>query len=196
MTDANHSHLEQTLPGSYYFSDDIFRQEQEHIFAREWFCVGRAETVPNVGDFVHLDIVGQSILLVRTRQGDLRAFYNVCRHRGCRVHLPDAVVVPADGQHGRTGSFPGVIRCPYHSWTYELDGRLRSAPFLNDAIDKAAMGLYAVDVQTWGGFVFVNLSPDRPNTAQHTLLDQLGAFTLEHTRNYPLADLRAVHRLT
>jgi Rieske 2Fe-2S family protein len=154
--------LEPTLPGTAYTTAEAFAREKERIFSREWFCVGREEEVRNSGDFLHLDIAGESVLLVRTRQGTLSAFYNVCRHRGCRLQLGHEAkpVAQKATTSGPSGTFPGVIRCPYHSWTYELDGRLRSAPFLNDQLDKADFSLFPIGVETWGGFVFLNLTPD------------------------------------
>ncbi len=113
--------MERTLHRDFYFSDEIFRQEAERIFCREWFCAGREEDWPNPGDYHALDVLGESVLVVRTREGRLAAHYNVCRHRGSRL-------VP-EGAHG---NFTGAIRCPYHSWTYSLDGSLRAAPFLDE----------------------------------------------------------------
>src|SRR5271167_1540999 len=80
--------LEQTLPSSWYREERIFRLEKDRIFAREWLCVGREEELAAPGDYKLLNVIGESILLVRNRQGALRAFYNVCRHRGaqlCRI---------------------------------------------------------------------------------------------------------------
>jgi glycine betaine catabolism A len=187
--------LEETLPGEYYFSEAIFAREKERIFCREWFCAGRAEEIPQAGDFLNVDVAGESVLVVRTRQGDVRAFYNVCRHRGCRLHLDDPAKPTQALEAAPSGSFPGVIRCPYHSWTYELDGRLRSAPFLQEQIDKADFALYGVGVQLWGGFIWLNLAPAEAEARGYDLPAQLGAFTLQYTQNYPLAELRVVKRL-
>src|ERR671926_221065 len=81
------STLERTLPRDYYFSDEIFERERARIFLREWFCAGREEELPNTGDYLVLDVAGESVLLVRTRDGQLKAHYNVCRHRGCQLVL-------------------------------------------------------------------------------------------------------------
>jgi Rieske 2Fe-2S family protein len=113
--------LERTLHRDYYFSDAVFALERERIFAREWFCVGREEELAAAGDWITRDVAGESVLLVRTREGRLAAHHNVCRHRGARL-APECA----------RGSFPGGIRCPYHSWTYTLEGALRTAPFLDD----------------------------------------------------------------
>ena len=127
------------------------------------------------GDFLRADVVGESILVVRGEDGELGAFYNVCRHRG--AELVDTCGGPA------SGSFGAVIRCPYHSWSYGLEGGLRRAPFME--IDQP-IALHPVGVDTWGGFVFVHLTPSdaRP------LVDQLGAM-VDRVHRYPLAELRS-----
>src|SRR3954467_8483154 len=111
--------MEPTLHRDFYFLQEIFDAERERIFYREWFCAGREEELPQPGDYLVLDIAGESVLVVRGREGELAAHYNVCRHRGSRL-------VSDDGK----GSLGGAIRCPYHSWTYNLDGSLRTAPYL------------------------------------------------------------------
>ena len=80
--------LEPTLPAAFYFSDEIFALEKEHLFAASWMCVAREEQLPQPGDSLVLNVVGESILLVRNRQGALRGFYNVCRHRGAELCMP------------------------------------------------------------------------------------------------------------
>jgi Rieske 2Fe-2S family protein len=184
--------LEQTLPSSWYYSDDIYALEKERIFCREWLCVAREEELPAPGDFRVLDVVGESIILVRNRRGALRAFYNVCRHRGSRLCRTDEVA-PA-GMAVRGGVIAGrSILCPYHQWSYDLDGHLVAAPHLGTVpgFDKAAISLYPVGVECWGGFVFLNLTPGeaRPFAAQ------LGEIPQRISR-YPLADLRIGHSIT
>jgi Rieske 2Fe-2S family protein len=178
--------LEQTLPSSWYIDPAIYAREKERIFCREWLCVGREEEVPASGDFRLLDVVGESILLVRNRQGALRAFYNVCRHRGARLCRDGEAPTPGMAVQGGVVAGRSII-CPYHQWSYDLDGRLLAAPHLADVpgFDKSAISLYPVGVESWGGFVFLNLTPGeaRPFTAQ--LGDIPGRI-----RRYPLADLR------
>jgi Rieske 2Fe-2S family protein len=171
--------LERTLPRDHYFSPEIFAREQERIFWRDWFVVGRAEELAEPGDYVVKDVAGESILIVRTRSGALAAHYNVCRHRGSQL-------VPAGG----TGHFAGGIRCPYHSWTYTLEGGLRTAPFLDesDGLARSELSLHPVGVATWGGFLFLNL------TRGHTLESQLGAMP-DRLQRYPLEELRVARRI-
>lgn len=176
--------MEQTLHRDFYFSEEIFRREQERIFFREWFCAGRQEELPDPGDYRVLDVAGESILVVRTREGGLAAHYNVCRHRGSRLVL-----------EGCKGTFGGAIRCPYHSWTYTLDGALRTAPYLDeDGLDKTDLGLHPVGLECWGGFIFVNLTPVETVQRSYRLLEQLGSVPTRLAR-YPLAELRSGRRI-
>jgi len=178
-----------TLPRDAYRSAAWFERETEALFHREWFLVGRAEALRSSGDYLHLDVAGERLLVVRDRHGGLRAFHDVCRHRGSRLVLepPPGQADPAVA-HGR---FKGAIRCPYHAWTYGLDGELRVAPFLSehDGLRKEQLPLHAAAVETWGGFVFVNLAPGG------SLMDRLGAVP-ERTRNYPLEELRVARRIS
>jgi len=190
------SHLESSLPGAYYLSPEIFAREKERIFFHEWFCVGRVEQVPNAGEYLVANVAGESVLIVRTKAGELRAFYNVCRHRGCRLVLDDSPK-PRNGERpGCGGSFHNLIRCPYHSWSYNFEGELRGTPFLreSDQFHKADFSLYPVAVDTWGGFLFVNLSPKEAAAEGRTLLAQLGTVPEEFKR-YPLSSLRVGKRL-
>lgn len=134
--------------------------EREHIFYSEWMCVARDEDLPRPGDHRVLDVCGESVILVRNRAGALRAFYNVCRHRGSRLcALPGTANPPARG--GVMAG--GTILCPYHAWTYDLDGQLLNAPHLAKAegFRAADVHLYPVLAEAWGGFVFVHLTPAR-----------------------------------
>lgn len=189
--------LQQSLPSSYYHSDEIFSQEKEKIFCREWICVAREEQLAQPGDYLVLDVAGESILLVRTKDGEVKAHYNVCRHRGARI-IPapgveaDCAVKLGGGVLKTTG-----LRCAYHQWTYGLDGKLLNAPFTREGEDfcKADFSLYPVAVEIWGGFMFVNLSPERAAREQRALQTQFGE-AMERVQRYPLADLRIARRLT
>src|SRR4029453_1834454 len=95
------------------------------------------------------EVAGESIIVVRGKDGVLRAFYNVCRHRGSRIC-----------DHER-GHMRGAIKCPYHAWTYAFDGRLIGTPMVaEDEVDRASLGLWSLAVDTWAGFLFVNFSED------------------------------------
>jgi len=181
--------LERALPASYYLSPEAFALERERVLYREWFCAGRADQVQRPGSLVVLDVAGESVLLVRTRAGELRAHYNVCRHRGSQV-VPATPSAP--GASPPAARKAGSLRCPYHSWTYRLDGDLLRAPWTEevDGFDPAAFGLHPVGVATWGGFVFLHLTP----AEAVPLADQLGPVP-ERLRRYPLAALWVGRRL-
>jgi glycine betaine catabolism A len=184
--------LEPTLPAAFYFSDQIFALEKQHLFCASWMCAAREEQLPHPGDSLVLNVAGESILVVRNRQGVLRAFYNVCRHRGSELCMPTE---HAGQSHGITPSggvtSRGVIRCPYHSWVYDLDGALVAAPHIAaEALCKEEFSLHPVGVDTWGGFIFVHLTPQNARP----LAEQLGA-AIERTARYPLAALRVGHTL-
>jgi Rieske 2Fe-2S family protein len=177
------SGLEPALPRGAYLDAAVWDRERERIFAREWSVIGRASDAQDPGDWFLGELGGESLLVVRGDDGALRAFYNVCRHRGAQLCASDG---PA------TGHAPGVLRCPYHSWTYGLDGGLRRAPFIAEAdLDHASFGLHPAAIDEWGGFVFAHLEPTRATP----LADQLGPIP-ERTARYSLAALRRGARLT
>ena len=184
--------LEKSLPSLQYYLPEAFERERRAIFCREWFCVGREEDIPGPNGVQLVDVVGESILLVRTKEGELKAYYNVCRHRGARLCGSDEKwKVTLRG--GVTAA--GTLRCPYHQWTYSLDGKLLGAPFLEESAGfrKEEFSLYPVGVETWGGFIFLNLSP-QAGSDNRALPAQLGRKPEKFTR-YPLRDLRTAKRI-
>lgn len=182
--------LEKTLPSSYYLDPSVFAIERDRIFFREWICIGRAEEIPPVGQTLTLNLLGESVIVTRHQDGGLRAFYNVCRHRGARLCATtfERTVAPVNGG---TSTRP-VIRCPYHSWSYDLNGALVAAPHMKDGedFDRAAMSLHQVGIGEWGGFAFVNLTPSEAVP----LAEQLGPIPARIAR-YKLEDLRIGHTI-
>ena len=141
----------QTLPATYYYSPEQYAVEQEHLWYEQWVYVGRSQTVGEPGQFRTVDVAGQNVLVTRNAEGTLRAFYNVCSHRGA---------VLCDEPEGSTKA---VFQCPYHAWCYDLDGALVATPRVDsDEVDRSALGLKPVHVDEWQGFVFVNLSLSTP----------------------------------
>jgi len=182
--------MEKSLPSSAYLTPESWAWEKEAILSREWVCVAREDDVAEPGSHRVIDVAGESVLLVRTKAGILRAHYNVCRHRGSR--LCDAANDARWGLSLSGGVIGGVIRCPYHGWAYHLDGSLLAVPSLTtgEDFDKKDFGLYPVGVECWGGFVFINLTPaDAPDiaVALHQAPRRLG--------NYPLEDLRTARTI-
>jgi Rieske 2Fe-2S family protein len=145
-----------TLEARHYVSPEIFREEQERIFARHWMCIGREEQIARAGDYFLADVGGESLLAVRDKSGTVHAFYNVCRHRGTRVC------------EAGSGHLAGSIQCPYHAWTYALDGRLIAARNMDDVagFDRTNYALHEAAVALFEGFIFVNLTPDAQAFAQ------------------------------
>lgn len=144
------------LPSECYIDPALFDEEKRSVFFRNWAGIGFASDVPEPGDARPLSFLGQPLLLVRDGEGTLRVFYNVCRHRGM-------VLVE------RPGKIRRVIRCPYHSWCYELDGRLRTTPHVggpgtnrHDAICREDLGLIELRSHQWLGVVFVNFDGQAP----------------------------------
>ena len=138
-----------TLPGEYYTSEAVFAAERERIFAARWICLGRADRIPEPGDYFLAEVAGESLIVTRGRDGAPRTFFNVCRHRGTRL---------CEAESGR---FAKAIVCPYHAWSYGLDGALLGAPNMGDVpwFDKSEFPLSAAATGVWEGFLFVRLSP-------------------------------------
>ena len=173
--------LERSLPRAAYWDPNFFAREQEAIFWDQWFYVGRSEQLAQPGSYRVLDVAGESVILVRDGIA-LRAHVNLCRHRGSRLL-------------GADGVLRGAIRCPYHSWAYALDGRLIASPFVCDEnVPEEARRLHRVAVDEWGGFVFVQLSPERAEREGASLAEQLGPIP-ERLARYPLAQLRAAQSI-
>jgi len=182
--------LELSLPKASFTSEAEFRRERDAILFTDWFCVGRSAGLAAAGDYITADVAGESIIVVRGDGGALKGFYNLCRHRGSRL-VPPEDCEPAAVRPGPSGCFAGSIRCPYHAWTYGLDGTLRSAPFLPDLRGhRAALSLHSVDVDTWGGFVFARLEP----AAGPSLSETLGGIPAR-VAAYQLSALRTGARL-
>ena len=139
-----------------YSNPELFELEYRAFFLRRWQFVGHVNEVSEPGAFVAGDIGRDSVFVIRDKDGELRAFLNVCRHRASRI---------LEG----TGSCPGVIRCPYHGWTYRLDGSLMAIPqeqtFAN--FDRTEFGLHEIQLDVFHGLLFVRVEGDGPSVAEH-----------------------------
>jgi len=164
------------MPPSVYTSDAFLDHELTDIFAKEWFCVGRASALANPGDYVTLELAGQPILVLRDSSGELRAMSNVCLHRMSTL------------LEGRGNA--STIVCPYHAWTYNLDGSLRGAPAMtqNEGFCKGDYVLPEVRCEDWLGWVFVTLNPEAAPVAE-----QLGKLE-EMIADYDMAEHGGIHR--
>jgi glycine betaine catabolism A len=168
-----------TLPSRAYTDPQWFGDEMERVFARMWLAAGRAAELDRAGAFVRREIAGASVLIVRGNDGSIRAFHNVCRHRGT------ALCTDADGV------FPGSIQCPYHAWTYGLDGRLLAAPQMDevDGFDRGEFPLRSIACDSWDGHLFINLSADPPRLSEQ-LKDLPARFA-----PWRMHELRLAHRI-
>jgi glycine betaine catabolism A len=165
------------MPPRVFHDPAVFAYEQEAWFATTWVCVGREEDAGRPGEYFLADVAGESIVVVRV-EGTLAAFHNVCRHRGSRMVTEET---------GRLVRF----QCPYHAWTYELDGRLRRASHTEELIDfrSEEHGLLPVRLAVWQGFVFVTLARHGPDL-EASLVDLPG-----HLARFPIASLRRARRI-
>lgn len=139
-----------SLPQKYFVSPVVFAAETKEIFAKQWLLVGHQSQVTNPGDYFVQCVNGESLIVTRDKGGKIRGFYNVCRHRGSRLIEDDC--------GNRT-----AIQCPYHAWTYGLDGQLVGVPHMDDVpgFDKANYPLHPVNLGLWEGFIFVNLDDEK-----------------------------------
>ena len=175
-----------TLPGRYYTDPQVFALEQARIFEDMWFCAVRGSDIPAAGDFRTVQVGTESLIISRSRRGEVRAFYNVCRHRGAQI-CTDAA-----------GSVKRAFQCPYHAWTYDLDGKLVAAPNLTRMpdVDKVEYGLRTVQVREWLGYVWVSLADEPPSfesTVMQEIVDRLGE--VENLDHYDLASLSVGRRI-
>ena len=145
----------QTLPTWVYHDPEFYELEKEQIFARHWILLGHASQVEKPGDYIAAEMMGERILVIRGRDGRLRALDNVCRHRAARLVA------------GVSGHCSGSLVCPYHGWRYGLDGKLEGVPSESsfEGLDKSAIRLPELDLEEWMGFVFVRFAREGESVA-------------------------------
>ncbi|HKG27488.1 MAG TPA: aromatic ring-hydroxylating dioxygenase subunit alpha [Thermomicrobiales bacterium] len=167
-TELPRTRFESTLPGRYFWDPEIYDRERDRIFSSMWVCVGRADDLPEAGRYLLADVGRESVVIVRGRDGLIRAFLNVCRHRGARLCTDPC---------GSTGQ---AIQCRYHAWSYALDGRLIGAPNIarEEGFDRDAFGLIPVHCEVWEGLIWLNLADDPESLANQiepTIAHRLGS---------------------
>ncbi len=175
-----------TIPSSWYTDEHLFEIEKQTVFSPSWQFAARVDQLSSPGDYVTTEIGGEPIVIVRGSDGELRAFFNVCRHHAA------AVMTEPEGRAPQ-------LRCPYHGWTYSLEGELKGTPDFNDVcnFDRAGNGLVPVEVAVWGKWVFVGInrrednSPPEMAVAESKLAKQiesldLGALHWFERRRYQL----------
>ena len=157
-----------------YTSSELFRLERDELFHCNWMLIGHVSDFLKAGDYRTLDVGNERAIVIHDVTGELRAFHNVCRHRGSRV------VPSTEGNCGH------AIVCPFHGWTYELDGRLKNVPradkFPN--LDRSQEGLLPIDLEVWQGFVFVRFRGDGPSVADHLapIMEQVSPYRLSEMK--------------
>ena len=167
-----------TLPQQYFVSPEIFAREQEKIFSRQWVLVGHQSQIAEAGDYFIAEIAGESLIIVRDKRDAIHGFYNVCRHRGSRL---------IENRNGQCAA----IQCPYHAWTYALDGRLIGAPHMDETpgFNKADYSLRETRLGLWEGFIFANLA-DAPVPLDKWFAPLAGKFA-----RWNLAEMRSAKRI-
>ncbi len=167
------------LPNEAYTSESFAAAERDQVLAKTWTCIGVGHWVPEPGDLKPVQLLGLPLLMLRNSAGELRVFHNVCSHRGLEL-----VSAPCKSK--------GLIRCPYHSWTYALDGSLKATPFIGgpgtkscEGFDRSEHGLKPVRTAVWGDAVFVNLSGEAPDFEDFIapLAERWRAFDLNRLRH-------------
>jgi Rieske 2Fe-2S family protein len=188
-----------TLPQEYFVSPEVFTKEKERIFARQWVLVGHQNQIANPGDYFVQEVgcppssdygaTGlrpESLIILRDKGGEVRGFYNVCRHRGTRL-CEDR---PGQAECGHASA----LQCPYHAWTYGLDGKLIGVPNMDEesvpGFDKADYSLHPVALARWEGFIFVNLAK-KPAPLEKVFAPLAGKFS-----HWNLPKLRSAKRIT
>ncbi len=162
------------LPGWAYHSTALLELEKEHVFRNHWQIVCHVSDVPEAGDYLTMDVVGERALVVRDKDGDVRAFHNICRHRGSRVVADDH------------GNCKNALVCPFHGWVYNLDGTLRGAarPRSFPELDKSEFGLTPLETEIWNGLIFIRFRKGpQPSVAE------LMAPVAEELAHYKFADM-------
>ena len=147
------------LPAWTYHSDALFALEREKLFLTHWQVVGHVCNLPDPGDWLAFDLLGERAVVMRGADGEVRAFHNLCRHRGARVVA------------GEEGHCKGSIVCPFHGWVYNLDGSLRGAaqPTSFGTLNREEFGLKPIEMEIFHGFIFLRFSPG-PQPSVATLL--------------------------
>jgi phenylpropionate dioxygenase-like ring-hydroxylating dioxygenase large terminal subunit len=138
-----------SLPQDFYASEEVFKADFDRVISQKWVLAGHVARIPNKGDYFLFKIGGEQIIVIRENSTSVRAFFNVCRHRGSTIC------------QAQSGNAPRLV-CPYHAWTFGLDGRLISARLMAQDFDKSENGLFACHVRVFHGLIFINLTEGDP----------------------------------
>lgn len=166
-----------SLAQGFYSDPDVYQAEIENIFLKHWLYAGHVSQISSVGDYLTVEFDSESVIVVRTSNGEIKAHMNVCRHRGSRICL----------EH--SGTHKSLI-CPYHAWSYNLDGELISARNMSEDFEPAQHSLHSVKVELLGGFIYICLS-DNPPSLTELRQDLQAIFELFDTQFIKLADSKS-----
>ena len=177
-----------TLAGTDYSTESTYADERERIWFGGWICIGRAEEIPEKGDYIVRDLAGESIVVTRNRAGEIRGFYNVCAHRGTKL-------LDETGA-GACDHVSKVIKCPYHAWSYDLDGRLVGTPNVDEdeGFQWGDYPLHAIGAEAYAGFLFVNLAEAGERRPLFESLRE-GTESITNFERYRMDELRVGVRL-
>ena len=176
-----------TLPSGAYTSEAFFRWEEDNVLRPEWLSVAHVSQLPKIGDFITLELLGDPLVVVRDKDDRIRVLSRTCPHRGMDIMPPGFGHTPAETREGTSGSgHTRLFLCPYHSWTFDLDGRLKACPEMNEAegFQRSEWGLHEYRSEVWHGFVFVNLS----GHAREDVATQFAGYS-EHLAKWSAHDL-------
>jgi Rieske 2Fe-2S family protein len=173
-----------TLPGEYFVSPEIFAREQAAIFSKHWLLVGHQSQIAKAGRYIVQRVSGESLIVIRDKTGKIHGFFNVCRHRGTTL------IENGSGQLS-------AIQCPYHAWTYGLDGRLIGAPHMDEVpgFEKSDYRLHPVSLGIWEGFIFVNLADASAERGDYSSLERWFAPLADKFSHWNMSILRPAKRI-
>jgi Rieske 2Fe-2S family protein len=171
-----------TLPRRFYADPDFYRAELERFYFSRWICAGRADQIPDAGDYFTRTLGDESVIVTRAGSGAIHALFNVCRHRGTRLCEPGE------------GRFVECIQCPYHSWTYDLEGRLLAAPHMAAGFRKEDYPLHRAACEVWDGHIFIRLERGGQGGQETSLGAQLVDLP-ERFASWQMTDLRLGRRI-
>ena len=172
---ADNTRVGYSFEQEFYTSDAVFQADMDRVVGRKWILAGHSSRIPNKGDYFLFKIGVEQIIIIRENANSVRAFFNVCRHRGSTLCS------------AQSGNAPRLV-CPYHAWTFGLDGKLIAARLMPDDFDKAENGLFTCHIRVFHGLIFINLSEDEPVDFDATFGD-MGAILDYHG----IADARIAH---
>ena len=164
----------------FYASDAVFKADMDHVISQKWLLAGHVSRIPNKGDYFLFKIGVEQIIVIRENADSVRAFFNVCRHRGSTICQADS------------GNAPRLV-CPYHAWTFGLDGRLIAARLMPEDFDKADNSLFACHIRVFHGLIFINMSEGEPADFDATFGDMgaildyhgIAGARIAHAGSYP-----------